>query len=91
MPKISEYFRDIGVQLPKGKVVTIRVTCDDYFSDVDILKALGEHLGLSKVGGLVSVIDDVGVPVDIDGGLITGVELVDGGDCVDFSWDEVLY
>ena len=93
MPEISAYHRDIGICMPRDQVLTIQVTCNDYFSDGDILRALGLALGLCTVSGLVSVLKhSVDLPIMIDGdGQITGLSLVMHGDHVDFDWNEPLY
>lgn len=93
MPEISAYHREIGICMPRDQVLTIQVTCNDYFSDGDILRALGLALGLVTVSGLVSVLKhSVDLPIMIDGGgQITGLSLVMHGDHVDFDWNEPLY
>ncbi|MHA2082962.1 MAG: hypothetical protein ACYSYU_00255 [Planctomycetota bacterium] len=93
MPEISAYHRDIGICMPRDQVLTIQVTCNDYFSDGDIFRALGLALGLCTVSGLVSVLkNSVDLPIMIDGdGQITGLSLVMHGDHVDFDWNEPLY
>ena len=94
MPEISAYHRDIGIAMPKNQVLTIQVTCNDYFSDGDIFRALGLAFGLYTVSGLVSVLKNfaIDLPIMIDGdGQITGLSLVMHGDHVDFDWNEPLY
>lgn len=93
MPEISAYHRDIGICMPRDQVLTIQVTCNDYFSDRDIFRALGLALGLVTVSGLVSILNDpVDLPILIDGdGQITGLSLAGGGDQIDFDWNEPLY
>jgi len=88
MPRVSVYYRDIGIQMPDLSIYTLKCELRDYYSDVEIMSEFGKIFRLRTLGGLISKLQESGD--HFSEAIFIKVEVVKGGHVVDYKWNEFL-